>query len=160
MKHLRLFIIFSLLLKINSTVIGNPIDLVIDEIFDKFNKKEIVDTFKTDQELLFSLLNNTKPLYEKLIEKPDAESKIARIFSILCALTIPDFNTLFPTGKMFYLTKDQIWDYWVKIMKQVIAYHCELSHPSHDSFTEESPSTSELNSEDFEEDYFEKTNFY
>lgn len=127
---------------------GEPIDLIIDEIFDKFNKKEIVNTFKTDQELLFSLLNNTKPLYEKLIEKPDAESKIAKIFSILCALTIPDFKTLFSAGKMFYLTKDQIWDYWVKIMKQVIAYYCELSHPSNNSFIEDS-----WNSEDFEEDY-------
>ena len=67
---------------------------------------------------------------------------------MLCALTIPDFKNLFPAGKMFYLTKDQIWDYWVKIMTQVIAYHCELSHPSNDSFTEDF-----WNSEDFEEDY-------
>lgn len=51
-----------------------------------------------------------------------------------------------PVG--FYLTKDQIWDYWVKIMKQVIAYYCELSHPSNNSFIEDS-----WNSEDFEEDY-------
>lgn len=160
MGRLLLVVVFSLFLKIGSTCLGNPIDLIIDEIFEKLNKKEIVNTFKTDKDLLFTLLNNTQPLYKKLTENPDAERKIAKIFSRLCALTIPDFKTSFPAGQSLHLTQSQIWDYWVKIMTQVITYYHDLTCPINGYFSSgNSESESVLDSENFEEDYFEEADF-
>ena len=157
MGRLLLIVLVSLFLKVGACL-GDPIDPIIDQIFEKLSKQEIVNTFKTDKELLFTLLNNTKPLYKKLIEKPDAERKIARIFSMLCALTIPDFQISFPAGQRFCLTQNQIWDYWMKIMTQVITYYHDLNCSINDYLSSEnSESENVLDSENLEKDDFEET---
>ena len=67
---------------------------------------------------------------------------------------IPDFKTFFSDDQMFYLTKDQIWDCWVEIMVQIIAYYHDLIHPTDCYFSSENSEDEKVwASEDFEEDY-------
>ena len=156
MGHFRLLVMVLFVLRTSNICLGHPIDFIIDGIFEKISQQEIEDTFKTDKELLCTLFNNSNLLYEKLIEKSDPESKISKIFLKLCTLTIPDFKSSFSEGQNFKLTKNQVYDYWLQAITQVIVYYCELVYPDTKSSSDYLIPGSVSNSEDFdfEEDYF------
>lgn len=166
MRHFRAYIIITCFFKFCHISIGDPIDFIIDDIYNQIYKTDIKDTFKTNKKLLDVISINKKELYFKLIEKSDPKSRIAEVFVQLCCLTIEKFMDNF-VAMPFTLSKDQVCSYWGQIILKINLYRYSLTKKTQtpqvrdsdfssfvESSMEEASSSDDSWDEDFEDDEF------
>lgn len=162
MGHFRACIIITCFFTFCHISIGDPIDFIIDDIYDQIYKTDIEDTFKTNKKLLDTISINKKELYFKLVEESDPNSKIAEIFVQLCCLTIENFMDNF-AAMPFELSKS----YWRKIILKIDLYRHAFSETTQtsqvidsdfssfvESSMEEASSSDDSWDEGFEDDEF------